>query len=476
MLLFSTILDIKESLTKNKFIQLVIAWNQQSPHLENVIQGIVWNGEKNIRFGKENHWLDIEEYRNRNIIAVRYEKVESDGIVWDTDYIMNFDDMRMAIQLDRSYKEDALIMDSKFSTPHFITTLIENGYLKDDGRLPVVREPIQIMEDNLEILSDIINDKQRYRLPVVYVSKTVFNYNPVNVRWLSSRLKGVAHVLVEDSKQLNYKIRELCNDSNEYNGSIGVYFPHSSIKHRRFLYREYTGSDTILLDKVVKNVIQYGNSQNVDNLYTWQGVSNSLLSDRLNSQREERFIAESAKQKAEDEVDKIYDTFDEDLKKLQHQLEELTRQNESLRCENQGLRAKLNETNTVPVLNFGDEDEFYPGEIKDLILSSLENSLNNTAKKSRRSDVLRDIIESNGYLSLSEERKQTIKKLMKGYKGISGPMRQQLAELGFEVTEDGKHYKLTYFGDGRYWTTLAKTPSDNRGDKNIAANIIKYML
>ena len=52
MLLFSTILDIKESLTKNKFIQLVIAWNQQSPHLENVIQGIVWNGEKNIRFGK----------------------------------------------------------------------------------------------------------------------------------------------------------------------------------------------------------------------------------------------------------------------------------------------------------------------------------------------------------------------------------------------------------------------------------------
>ena len=44
MLLFSTILDIKDSLTKDEFIKLVIEWNQGSPHASNVIPGIVWNG------------------------------------------------------------------------------------------------------------------------------------------------------------------------------------------------------------------------------------------------------------------------------------------------------------------------------------------------------------------------------------------------------------------------------------------------
>lgn len=477
MLLFSTILDIDESLTKDKFIRLVIAWNQESPHSENVIPEINWNGERNIRFGIADHWLEVEEYRNRDIIAVRYEKVEQDGIVWNTDYIMNFKDMRMAIQLDRSYKEEALIVDSKFSTPHFITTLIENGYLKADGKLPVLREPIYITEDNCEILTDIINNRRKYRLPVVYVSKTVFDHDPVNVRWLSSRLKGVAHVLVEDKKQLNYKIRKECNDNNEYNGSIGIYYPNSAIKNKRFLYRKYTGSDSILLDKVVKTVIQYANSQNVDSLYTWQGVSNALLSDRLNSQREERFNAESARQRAEDEVGKVYDTFDEDLKRLQQQVEELTKQNEAFRCENHGLRAKLNEIEAVPILVFGDEDEFYPGEIKDLVLSILEEALNNTAKKSRKADVLRDIIGSNDYQYLGKDRKSKVKNLLKGYNGMTGSIRQQLLALGFEITEDGKHYKLIYYGDNRYWTTLAKTPGDsNHGDKNIINEIIKAML
>lgn len=46
MLLFSTILDINESLTKEKFIELVIEWNQGSPHEQNIIKDLVWNGEK----------------------------------------------------------------------------------------------------------------------------------------------------------------------------------------------------------------------------------------------------------------------------------------------------------------------------------------------------------------------------------------------------------------------------------------------
>ena len=125
MLLFSTILDIEKTLTKDSFIKLVLEWNQGSPHESNVIKGIDWKGERNIRYGNEKLWIDIEEYRNKNIIAVRFEKIEEDGAVWDTDYVMNFQDMKMSIRLDRSYLEEALTIDPKFSTPHFITLLIE---------------------------------------------------------------------------------------------------------------------------------------------------------------------------------------------------------------------------------------------------------------------------------------------------------------------------------------------------------------
>ena len=125
MLLFSTMLQINDSMTKDAFIQLVIEWNQGSPHANNVIPGIKWNGERNIRYGDNTLWMAIEEYRNQNVIAVRYEKTEEDGAVWDTDYVMNFNDMKMSVCLYRSYLEEAATVDSAFSTPHFITLLIE---------------------------------------------------------------------------------------------------------------------------------------------------------------------------------------------------------------------------------------------------------------------------------------------------------------------------------------------------------------
>ena len=167
MLLFSTILDIEKTLTKDKFIKLVLKWNQGSPHESNVIKGINWKGERNIRYGDQNLWIAIEEYRNKNIIAVRFEKTEQDGAVWDTDYVMNFEEMKMSIRLDRSYLEEALIIDSKFSTPHFITLLIEQGYVKKDGLLDVLKKPIFIDNNNIQLLTDIINGKTMYKLPVV---------------------------------------------------------------------------------------------------------------------------------------------------------------------------------------------------------------------------------------------------------------------------------------------------------------------
>ena len=61
-----------------------------------------------------------------------------------------------------------------------------------------------------------------------------------------------------------------------------------------------------------------------------------MLNDQLSSQIAKRMEAEAARQKAENEIDQVYDEFDEDFKALQEKVTELTKTNEALQYENQG--------------------------------------------------------------------------------------------------------------------------------------------
>ena len=124
----------------------------------------------------------------------------------------------------------------------------------------------------------------------------------------------------------------------------------------------------------------------------------------------------------------------------------------------------------------GDEDEFFPNEIKLIVLDALKDALPKYATGTRRRDVLMDIISNNNCQNILVERAEELKVLLKGYKNVSGSMKRTLQDIGFTITEDGKHFKLTYFGDGRYMVTLGKTPSDGRSGLNTATTIIKNML
>ena len=494
MLLFSSTLQFDRSLTKDEFIKLVIRWNNTSRYTDAVIPGIIWNGEYNTRFGDDQKWLAIEECSDHNIIAIRYEKKDTDGIVWGTEFVANFNELKMAVRLDRSYMEKAKVKKNYFYTPGFISMMEEQGYLVPDNDLPVSRKPIYIQKDNLELLTNVINGKAHYRLPVVFVSKTLSDKDPVHIGGLANKLKGVAHVLVQNSRHLNYLLRELCAGKNEYNGAIGIYFPNCTAGHQRFLYHIEQGNDAVLFEKVVHSVFQYTNSQLLDTLYTWQGVTYAILRDRLNNQLSQRMAAETAcmqaemakreaetaRKKAESaaaEAGALVDSVDDELHKYQKQIEVLTKEKEVLLYENQGLHSKLSSLEHLPLLYYGDETEFFPGEVKEMVLSALEEKLEKIEPKSRQADVLRDVITKNGGCQHEAEQKaQMLKLLLRGYKMLSASMKQALSDIGFVITEEGRHCKLTYFGDERYWTTLAKTPSDSRTGLNVAMTIIKNML
>ena len=476
MILFLTTLDIGEFVTQEDFIKLVLEWNAGSRYEENIVKGIEWCGERTVRYGDSKLWLEFVEYAEREILAVRHEKITADGVVWDSDFVMNFGTHRLTIQLDRTYSEEALVMGAYFSTPHFITLLIEKGFLAKDRDLPVLRTPIAVTDADLDMCKRAFTEDNGYRLPVVFVSRTAEDKFPLSITWLASRLKGAAHVLVEESAESCAEIRKLFKMGNEPFGAVRIYYPLGTVRHKKFRFRSATGNEDVRLEKVIRHVIQYGIAQRVDRFCTWNGVNGAVLNNQLDHQIAVRKNAETEKLRAEAEKDEVYETFSEDLQALQERVAELMKANEALQYENQGLRAKYASSDAVPMLYFGDEEEFYEGEIRDMVLGALDEALAATEKATRKGDILEDVLENNVYQHLSDERKQKVKALFKGYKSLTGVMRQELMALGFEITEAGKHYKLTYGGDARYMVTMAKTPSDNRSGINNAALISKKML
>ena len=476
MILFLTTLDIGEFVTQEDFIKLVLEWNAGSRYEENIVKGIEWCGERTVRYGDSKLWLEFVEYAEREILAVRHEKITADGVVWDSDFVMNFGTHRLTIQLDRTYSEEALVMGAYFSTPHFITLLIEKGFLAKDRDLPVLRTPIAVTDADLDMCKRAFTEDNGYRLPVVFVSRTAEDKFPLSITWLASRLKGAAHVLVEESAESCAEIRKLFKMGNEPFGAVRIYYPLGTVRHKKFRFRSATGNEDVRLEKVIRHVIQYGIAQRVERFCTWNGVNGAVLNNQLDHQIAVRKNAETEKLRAEAEKDEVYETFSEDLQALQERVTELMKANEALQYENQGLRAKYASSDAVPLLYFGDEEEFYEGEIRDMVLGVLDEALAATEKATRKGNILEDVLENNVYQHLSDERKQKVKALFKGYKSLTGAMRQELMALGFEITEAGKHYKLTYGGDARYMVTMAKTPSDNRSGINNAALISKKML
>lgn len=473
MLLFSTILNIDKSLTKDDFLNLVIEWNQKSPHDDNVIPDLSWDGSYDQKFGNEEVSLEFKEYRNEEIIAVRYVKKLDDGILWNTDYVMNFKEYKMSIMLDRSFTEDAVGIAPSFSTPFFIRLLIEKGYVLADGDLPVSMKAHFIRKDNYQLLLDIVNDIRSYNLPIVYVSKTLSNDTPVDVYKLAYDLKGVAHVLVQEELDLNNILEDLNEDVIEVGGSIGLYFQSDRMNNRTVLYHNGFDSDTIR-QGIVKAVVNFTNQQSIDPLYTWDGVLTSLLRDRFESQKSKRTKAERTKEETEELLDSFSNDFDE-----------LTEENGRLRSSISDLEQELTyyrnlfnnkQDSDSSFISSGSEKEFFQGEKKEFVLSVLSDSLQNIQDGTRKKHIIQDIIQQNDSENILNHKRDKIKRLLTNYSGLNGKSKQELKQLGFTVTEVGKHYKLTYFDDNRYTITMAKTPSDGRAGKNNVSEINKKLF
>ena len=240
------------------------------------------------------------------------------------------------------------------------------------------------------------------------------------------------------------------------------------MRHKRLLNYEYF-DPTITRQNIVKDIINFTNQQSIDPLYTWDGVTTFLLNDRFESQKEKRTNAERTKE----ETDELLDSFSSDF-------DDLTEENSRLRSSISELEAELayyksvfnsGRINGNSFLSSGSEKEFFPDEKKEFILSVLSDSLANIQDDTRKKHIVQDIIQQNTIEDILSKKREEVKRLITDYNGLNGKLKQDLKQLGFSISDEGKHYKLTYFDDNRYTITMAKTPSDGRAGKNNVSNI-----
>ncbi len=463
MLLFSTMLDINESLIKDNFVDVILEWNNTGSRASNVIPGIEWNDSFGVRFGTDLLWLKIDDYPKAGIVAARHEKTSEDGTVWKTDYVMNFNEMRMSVRLDRSYREETIRIDADFSTPHFISLLIEKGYLRDDAGLPVLREVTVVGEGNEEPFVRAFDEIGGYSLPFVFVPKRSAGCS-LDVGLLASKLKGAAHVFVEGDDCSEAAATKLFGRGE----SVGIYFPSLSAESVSIPLREGTDGRALLAE-IIRPAVQYSNSKVIDPLYTWEGVRNAILLDNLAVQHEKALRSK----RAADDANEFVDEFMAEHRALEDEIRRLEGRVAAYEAEVAALRARAGLEGSNALLVRGAERDFFDGEVKDLVLSTLADALKRIHPSTRRHDVVSDVLENNSYQGVCECRAAEMEKLLKSTDPTSEKFEQGLKKLGFETKNNRKHLKARYYGDERYLVTFPKTPSDIRAAANDAAGVAR---
>lgn len=468
MQIYSAIFPVKESLSQDDLINLVIEWNQGSPH--NKISNLNWDGKKrNIKFEDGNLSLAIEEIRTYNTIAIRFHQFDENNIIWNTDIVVNFNTHIFSIKIDRETTADTIGFIPQFKTPILVNMLLDRDFIGMDNDLEISAKEIPIKKDNYKVIENIICRNTVYSMPVIYVTKSWGRY-PLRVHTLAYRLRGVAHVLIEEDADVCKFLKDSCRGMNSHHGSIGIYYPGSSAPYKIITPRRYEGQEETLIDRIVNMVCRYMNQQARDKMMTWEGVQNELLKLRYVSATEK-------KAKAENEVSEVYENFSDELEEKERTIEELNNRVMALQAENQGLRAKYEQVSEIPLIYYGEEDELYEGEIKDHILETLQKQMQQVKKGTRKELILQDILESNELTGALEEKRAEIKRILKGYTKVGDSLKRDLKAYGFIITKDGGHYKLTYKGDSRYLFTMASSGSDSqRGGENLIGDIIRDML
>lgn len=448
MLIYSTRFRVNPEFDKKEFVNKIIEWNRNGRYPVDDIEKNTFS----FIAGDDDCCLEVIDQEKNNVIAARMH-IKNDGGVWNTDIILNYGINILTAYVNKTVDENTVNTDSRAFIPEIIKQVIRHGYAGKSMGLDISEKALNISDR--ELLENAVASYDKYSLPMIYLSSA----SEISADKLAAKLAGLA-VVVNDADNV---LKE------RYPEPIYVFYPHANVPPTAFgsypFHRE-----------IQRVVFDYLNKREYNKLETWDGIQNER-SSQANLELLNKYRSAAADNEAFQE---LYSELEEKLNELNKQWEDISRENSRLNSENARL-ARENERFRecgVPLIMRGSENDLYPDEQREIVMDILREQMRvSLGEGTRRADIVGSIINANPTQGTPEKNKQIIKRALDGYKAFeTASILKALKETGIEIIEHTGHYKIALEGDHRYVCEAAATCSDNRGGKNLIAEINKKMF
>lgn len=471
MVIFSTMFYVTKELTKERLIELTYEWVNNSPHYG--FDNISWNGEDLDEHEVGKQKLSVVLSNDAKILAIRLENIDDENILWTNDFIYEERDVRniLFVRLTRDAVNKESFVSREYNRPRLMKTILKLGYGAEDNNLLISEKEFLITERNLDLAENIICGRTKYLLPIVYVTKRFLdNATTLDTKELAKDLAGTAHVVVEENTEITAILKERTNGKNPFNGAVHIYYTDKV--GTRIVPDEFSKAN-VFRYKVVNSVCRRLSLVKVDDKYTWGTIRYQKLLEKYRQDQQ----ASSELEKACEEILKLKEKEHEQLvEDMEIELNELRS-----KVQNYEYAFESRKKEQTGNITFNcSEEEFYEGEIKDMILKLLENEKKKMDTDPnqvgwRRYHVLMGILKENEIIGKGEELSSELKDILSRIDRISAKDRKRLRELGF-VSKENKHNKLYFHNDDRYLITLGKTPSDSHAAPNSASTAVSTIV
>lgn len=465
MLVFSTRLPIKDSVSHEQCVKLFIDWIKNSPHYDINIDDTAYTNTEDCEYSSKDSkvYFTIKFYKDEHIevSACRLKNCE-DTATWINDciFVNSNGKKSLLIQLNCNHTNFNKRR-GKVNVPHIVKSFIHSGYIKADSGIPINGKAHKV-EMHEEICTKIIKGSYSNTMPIVYISCDYWNNVAINPHLLAKNLSGLAHVYYETSERTSFILKNKTNSRNVFSQIIGIYFPDTSY-YKKFNIKDYN-NNKYSIAQAIEEYIRTGLVNRLDSSeHTWNNII-------LLQSKQKVSVIENVTQ---EEINSYINTFDAENKNLHSKNKQLQKENYELRAKIDALESTQNKKHsatTEPFYYIGKEPELYPGEYSDLLFYVLSQIYSKYETKSRPALLINSLLNANPKIGNYEKTITELTKILSQGKRISQSDYNKLKKIGFTVKTDG-HTKITFKGDKRYLFTIANSPSDHREGKNILSDI-----
>ena len=401
---------------------------------------------------------------NERIAGLRHVWIEDAEREWATEAVgyEGGDGTIVSVRLDCNILRPGLPLRAP-KKPYVVRRLLEDLGGGNDGGLVVQDSPHELAEVDVDVAASLVLGRTAVRLPVVYVSVGRSRRPLVDVLELAQWLGGMAHVVVEPSRYFSFALARNTGRMNAYGGAVSIYWPSASASQVRFLPHAFDGPDP-MQSEIAARVGLALTQVRPESRCTFQ-----YLRELSSHAQIERLRAAGSTA-----VDKYAAAFDSEITAKDQRLADMGRE---LARVNGELR-RYEEVAEIGkgIIAAGSEREFYPGEIRDALITTLGHGRRNLVADGRYQHLVDDVLNANSLTGTGNEVGTEIKEAFSSSGDLGQSQRQVLRDLGFDIEEAGKHWKVTYQGDQRYKFVISKTSSDHRAGKNLVSTIVKKLL